>query len=94
MEGVKSIQVMIAGRSYPLKVKVEDEVRIKNVVEEINEKIKHFQMTFSNKDKLDCITMTLLTYAVDYHNSIENIQGKPVQDKLASIDALLDRLLN
>ena len=64
-----NITVLIAGRPYPLKVKVGDEDAIRKIVKDVNEKINRFQLTYNKKDKQDCLSMSLLTYAVDLHKS-------------------------
>ena len=93
----KNITVLIAGRPYPLKIKLSDEPAIRKIVKEVNEKINHFQLTYTNKDKQDCLSMALLTYAVDlYKNAPE---GKPVSDasigsKLSQLENILDQLLD
>lgn len=81
-EELKNMQVMIGGRSYPLRVKPEDVDAIKDVAAEINEKFSDFQITYVNKDKQDWLSMTLLTYAVENHKlknsdtSLEKIGGR------------------
>jgi cell division protein ZapA len=89
----KQITVVIAGRPYPLKIQVEDEAAIRRIVKEVNEKINRFQLTYTDKDKQDCLSMAVLTYAVDLFKS----QQAATQDalmvaKLAQIDALLDEI--
>jgi cell division protein ZapA len=89
----KQITVVIAGRPYPLKIQVEDEAAIRRIVKEVNEKINRFQLTYTDKDKQDCLSMAVLTYAVDFFKS----QQAATQDalmvaKLAQIDALLDEI--
>lgn len=84
---------MIAGRTYPLKVKLQDESTLKTVVEEINEKIKQFQLNYSNRDKQDCMAMALLTYAVEFRQSNHNAEQEYIHQKLTSLDALLDEAL-
>jgi cell division protein ZapA (FtsZ GTPase activity inhibitor) len=93
-EEYKSISIMIAGRAYPLKVKMEDEEAIRQVVNELNEKIKHFQITYSNRDKQDCLSMALLTYAVDFHKAVKNTDEKRFNERLDKLDQLLDAILN
>jgi cell division protein ZapA (FtsZ GTPase activity inhibitor) len=93
-EEIKSIQVMIAGRAYPLKVKAEDESKIRSVVDEINEKIKGFHMTYINRDKQDCLAMTLLTYAVDYHKATSQADQSKIIERLESLEKLLDSSIN
>lgn len=98
-QDTKSITVLIAGRPYPLKIKAEDEPAIRKIVKEVNEKINRFQLTYSNKDKQDCLSMTVLTYAVDLHKAtleqsvqVENPETV-LSEKLSSLENLLDNLL-
>lgn len=95
MEGdLKSMHIMIGGRSYPLKVKEEDEDAIKEIAEKMNEKINDFQITYVNKDKQDCLAMTLLTYAVENHklkNSESNTDK--LGDRIDQLHNMLDNAL-
>lgn len=95
-----NITVVIAERSYPLKVKEEDVNKIRGIVEEINDKVNTFQKTYSRKDKQDCLSMALLTYAVDLHKTHpandSNNQEESYVDlnkKVDQLDELLDFLL-
>ena len=45
-----NITVLIAGRSYPLKIKVGDESAIRKIVKEVNEKVNRFQINYTKKD--------------------------------------------
>jgi len=90
MDG-KHITVVIASRPYPLKVKEDDEVAIRKIIKEINEKVNHFQLTYTNKDKQDCLSMALLTYAVDlYRSKISTAQDAVLTTKLANLEQILD----
>jgi cell division protein ZapA len=99
MEGKhnRQITVLIAGRPYPLKIKDSDEPTIRKIVKEINDKINQFQLTYTNKDKQDCLSMAILTYAVDLHKYMQTGQAATpdheVEQKLSQIDSLLDKLL-
>ncbi len=97
MEGqdnTKSITVLIAGRPYPLKVKADDEATVRRIVREINEKINRFQLTYTNKDKQDCLAMALLTYAVDLHKvSVTGAKNDDLSARLTQMENLLDQLL-
>ncbi len=98
-QDTKSITVLIAGRPYPLKIKVEDEPSIRKIVKEVNEKINHFQLTYTNKDKQDCLSMTVLTYAVELHKATVQQSVKvehpetALAEQLTQLESLLDRLL-
>ena len=78
------IQANIAGTTIPLKVTEEEEVYVKQAVEEINDRIRKYQSEFTQKDIQDCIMMTLLTYAVDYHK----VQARILDEK--SWNTLID----
>jgi cell division protein ZapA (FtsZ GTPase activity inhibitor) len=60
-----SLTVSIAGRPYPLKVKEGEDDVIRTVVDKLNIKIEDLQKSYPRQDKLDYLSMTLLTYAVD-----------------------------
>jgi cell division protein ZapA len=93
----KQITVLIGGRPYPLKVKEGDEPTIRRIVKEVNEKINRFQLTYTNKDKQDCLSMAILTYAVDLHKAQQSqasIPSNGIDDKLSKLDNLLDQLLS
>jgi cell division protein ZapA (FtsZ GTPase activity inhibitor) len=95
----KNITVLIAGRPYPLKIKAGDEPAIRKIVKEVNEKVNRFQLTYTNKDKQDCLSMTALTYAVDLQKTtgvaLETTQDQDpmLEKRLSELDALLDSLL-
>lgn len=91
----KNITVLIGGRPYPLKVQPEDEATIRKIVKEVNEKINRFQLTYTNKDKQDCLAMAILTYAVDLHKSRQTASaGSAISTKLSQLDELLDQLVS
>lgn len=97
MEGqeTKNITVLIGGRPYPLKVQPEDEATIRKIVKEVNEKINRFQLTYTNKDKQDCLAMAILTYAVDLHKSRQTAStDSTISSKLSQLDELLDQLVS
>ncbi len=93
-EETKSMTVNIAGRSYPLRVKEKDRVSIQQVVEDINEKVKDFQLTYINKDKQDCLAMALLTYAVDY-KKVKQANNVPelLNQKVDRLESMIDEIL-
>ncbi len=93
-QDAKQITVLIANRPYPLKIKSSDEPAIRRIVKEVNDKVNRFQLTYTNKDKQDCLAMALLTYAVDLH--LEKKQTAievNLSKKLELIDTLLDALV-
>ncbi len=94
MDVYESVQVMIAGRTYPLRVKQEDIESINKVVDDINEKVKDFQLTYINKDKQDCLAMALLTYAVDFYKiKFSDTTPQQIVQKVDHLETLLENIL-
>lgn len=92
---MKHITVLIAGRPYPLKINTSDEPAIRKIVKEVNEKLNRFQLTYTNKDKQDCLSMTLLTYAVELHKAKQlEHDDSSLNGKLSQLNALLDNVLS
>ncbi len=92
-EEYKNITITLAGRPYPLKIKVSDEDSVKRIVKGLNEQINNFQISYNGKDKQDCLSMTLLTVAVDLHKLQKQASIKEAEDKLDELEGFLDTLL-
>lgn len=91
-----TLTVLIAGRPYPLRIRVDEEPAIRRLVKEVNDKLNHFQQTYPDRDKQDYLAMSVLTYAVDLYKSKQSLSPAPVQDlspQLAQLEALADALL-
>lgn len=84
---------MLAGRTYPVKVTPEEEPLLMKVVKEINDKIKKFQLTYQDSDKQDCLSMALLTYAVEYYKFKDDRRSEEVLQKLDDLEKVVDKML-
>ncbi|MFT4969553.1 MAG: cell division protein ZapA (FtsZ GTPase activity inhibitor) [Chitinophagales bacterium] len=88
-----NINVLIADRPYPLKIKKSEEEDVRNAAREINEKVKQFQQVYAAKDKQDYLAMSALMYAVQ---NIEN-QRKTIsssanfEEELSKLEQTLKR---
>ncbi len=94
-EEKKKINVTISGRSFPLKVSAEEVEQIQNIVAEINRKVLEFQNTYKSKDIRECLSMVLLTYAVDlnkFQNGHLSDDGASTPE-LTRLDELLDQYM-
>jgi len=84
-----SLKVIIAGRTYPLTIKKEEENAILQAAEKINSNIKKLQNNYAVKDMQDLLAMTTLQFAV---------QANELKSSVSSIDSLveqdLDRILD
>lgn len=78
-----------------MKIKANDEPVIRQIVKEVNEKVNKFQLTYSNREKQDCLAMALLAYAVDLHKATSQVSASSpdLSDKLTRIESLLDEVM-
>jgi cell division protein ZapA (FtsZ GTPase activity inhibitor) len=89
------ITVLIAGKPYPLKVSEADEMVVLKLVNEINEKVTTFQIQYPNKDKQDCLAMTLLSTVVDQFKAKQlPSPDEKMSKRLRSIEDLIDRMVD
>ena len=100
----KQLTVNIAGRPYPLKIKISDEPILRKIVREVNEKVNRFRLAYPKRDMQDCIAMATLAYAVDLHKArqvtttaipspIISTISPEIEQKIAQLDTLLNNLL-
>ncbi len=66
-----SLKILIAGRTYPLTVKKEDEQNVLQVAKMINEKVKEFEINYSVRDKQDLLAMTALNLLSNQQNTTQ-----------------------
>ena len=65
-----SLKVIIAGRTYPLTIKKEEENAILAAAEKINFNIKKLQGSYAVKDMQDLLAMTALQLALPKSESV------------------------
>jgi len=90
-----SLKVVIAGRTYPLTIKGEEESAIREAADRINTNIQKLQGTYAVKDMQDLLAMTALQMAVQLKNSTETAPAlqpqfdEDIQKIIYKIDAQL-----
>ena len=88
------INIIIADRSYRLKIEPEDEEMIRQTMKVINEKIVDYKTNFSGKDMQDYVSMVLLWYATEQQKpTISQTNNNLQADKLNKIEQLLDKAM-
>jgi len=90
-----SISVSIAGNSYPIKVKPEDEQSVASAAKLINDKIKALKETYVVSDKRDLLAMCTLQLATQYiqlENKI-NSDNAQLTDQLVEMESFLSDYL-
>ncbi len=93
-EQLITVNMVIADRSYRLKINAGDEEMVRKTIKVINDKIVEFKAIFAGKDLQDYISMVLLWYATEQQRP-ENNHLFTVEDEveLNHIDNLLNKAL-
>ena len=84
------IDVTIAGRKYPIKVTSDEETLVRNIEKQLNQQIHEFQLKYADRDKMDCILMTLLTVAFENAKKIASSKNTIIVEKLDILEQLVD----
>jgi cell division protein ZapA (FtsZ GTPase activity inhibitor) len=86
------INVWLAGRSYRIRIRPEEEAAVRRAVKAADNQISELRRHYAGKDDQDFVAMCLLMYAADY--ATDPLQHpdlrKQVDGLIARIDAVLD----
>ena len=85
-----ALKIIIAGRTYPLTIKKEEESAIKAAADKINSNIKKLQGSYAVKDMQDLLAMTALQLAIQ-KNGETNTTTAPSND---SINETIQQLIS
>lgn len=91
-----SIKVKIADREYPLKVRKDEEERIRMAAKLLNEKIKQFKDQFGKDDKQDLLAMAAFDMAVERLRQQESValNNEHLDNRLDYLEDLINTALN
>lgn len=89
-----SLKIIIAGRTYPLTIKKEEEAAIREAADRINSNIKKLQGSYAVKDMQDLLAMTTLQMAVKMKAGGEKSTSQPdysedIQKIINKIDTVI-----
>lgn len=93
METLIPINIVIADRTYRVRVAPNDEEVVRKTLKMINDKIIDFKREFAGKDMQDYISMVILWYATQQQNAQELDSAKTLGDSLNKIETLLDKTI-
>jgi cell division protein ZapA (FtsZ GTPase activity inhibitor) len=85
-----SLKILIAGRTYPLTIKQEDEQAVQSAAKMINDKVKEFEVNYSVRDKQDLLAMSALNLLATIQNTPKK---SPEQDELNQLDLFVSDYL-
>lgn len=93
--GELSIKVVIAGRTYPLTIKREEEEGVRKAAKLINERVKEYEENYSVRDKQDLLAMCALQLAsqnIDLSTKTSS-QNEDVEKQLVEIEQFVSDYL-
>ncbi|MFM8914428.1 MAG: cell division protein ZapA [Flammeovirgaceae bacterium] len=90
-----SVKIKIADREYPMKVKRQEEEKVRAAGKVINEKIKRYREQFGIDDKQDLLAMVAFDCLVDKMAEEENLQeiDETLADKVNHLNQLVSQAL-
>jgi len=89
---MKRMTIVIAGRSYPVKVNTQEERILPTIEKSLNDQIRQMQLSFDGRDMQDCLTMVLLTQALKGSNNSSSTD-EDTGEKLNKINRTIESVL-
>ena len=88
-----SIKVQIAERFYPLKIKRQDEEKIRKAARSINDKVLQYKQRYTDKDTQDFMAMAALQFVINLIDCEQQQNVVSLEEELNSLSSELDDLL-
>lgn len=90
-DNMLNISISLAGRSYPVVVREDEESFVQTIVQDLEAEISDMSTRYANKlNKQDILAMLLLTYAKKYHEEQQKNDLSPIENRVDSIIELLE----
>ncbi len=88
------VNILIADRSYRLKIEAADEEMLRKTALLINDKISQFKTSFAGKDMQDYVSMVLLWFATEQSKSgLDQMKLDEAAEKMLGLEKLIDKAL-
>ena len=85
------LNVLIADRTYRVKINPKDEEVIRKTSKTINDKLVEFKTAFAGKDMQDYIAMVLLWFATEQNAAISNqVNLDNISSRLQTLEKMID----
>ena len=89
-----SVKVPVAGRVYPLTIKMDEEEALRLAAKEINESIQKLRATYAVRDVQDLLAMTALEAVTRLKSGNSSTGLDTVKTELQKLNDQLDQLLS
>lgn len=90
------VNILIADRTYRLRVDKTDEETLRRTVKLINDKIGEYKIQLAGKDMQDYVSMALLWFATSQSKTSTTnlLQNQDEENELLLLETLLDKALD
>ena len=89
-----SIKLVIGNRSYPMKVPIEDEQKIRNIGKDLNKRISEIKSQMNIDDLQDILAMIAFKLSVELEdNKSQTSENKDAYKKIENIINEIDKKL-
>ena len=86
------INIIVADRSYRLKIDPDDEEIVRRTIKTINEKIIDYKTNFAGKDMQDYVSMVLLWFATEQQKPTPEMTSQTgSHERLDKLEDLLNK---
>lgn len=89
---LKKLTIVIAGRSFPVKVTKEEALILPKLEKDLNDQIRQIQLSYVDRDIQDCLSMVLLTRSISTHNGDDLIIPE-ITDKVDELNLKIESVL-
>ncbi|MGF7138817.1 cell division protein ZapA [Roseimarinus sediminis] len=93
MDEMFTINIMIAERRYPIRIKRSEEEKIRKAAKIINERILQYQQRYAGKEYQDFMAMATLQFVIELLDLTEQKAIDPAIQQIEDINQELTRYL-
>ena len=85
------LNILIADRTYRIKISPKDEEVVRKTAKTINDKLVEFKTQFAGKDMQDYIAMVLIWFATEQNAAISNqVNIDNIRGRLSTLEKMID----
>lgn len=92
-ENLIPVNLVVADRTFRLRIRAEEEEAIRSKMKELNEKIVELKTAFAGKDLQDYISMCLIWYATQSATTPAIQIPEDMEERLKSLESQIDQML-
>jgi cell division protein ZapA len=94
MQELLPVNIVIADRTYRIRIEKADEEKVRKTAALINQKIGEFKAQFAGKDMQDFVAMALLWFATEETDAgSASIEQEAALSRLAEIEQLVQQVI-